>query len=679
MKLPIAKKISHETHIHGYVLQDPYYWMRDRKNPEVIDYLKSENIYTEHILNPTKNLQGKLYQEMLSRIKETDLSVPYRKGPYYYYSRTEKGKQYSIYCRKHKSLEAPEEVILDENELAKGNEYFDIGVLEMSPDHKRLAYSTDTKGDEIYTLLIKDLSTDENLKDEISNIGSSVEWAEDNVTIFYNTLDEAKRPYKLFRHKLGEEVSLDKEIYHEKDQKFSLSITKTKNHKYLILDLNSKTSSEVHYLRADTPLDKFKVILPREKDHEYSVEYHGEHFFILTNDQAKNFKLVKTPIAHTTKEHWEEVVSHRKDVLLDDFDVFRDFLVLYEREDGLPKIKVYQFSTRMGHYLAFDEAVYSAWEGNNPEFDSQTLRFGYSSLITPSTVYDYDMVQKTKELKKKQEVLGGYDPALYQSERMLVRSHDGKKVPLSVVYKKGLKKTGDQPCYLYGYGSYGIIIEPVFSSNRLSLLDRGFVFAIAHIRGGEDLGRPWYEDGKLQAKKNSFLDFIACAEYLIDEKYTSKDKLIISGGSAGGLLMGSVTNARPDLYKGVIMHVPFVDVVNTMLDATLPLTVTEYEEWGNPNEKLTFDYIRSYSPYDNIQKQRYPNIFVTGGLNDPRVQYWEPAKWTAKLRDLKTDKNLLLLKTHMGAGHSGPSGRYDYLREIAIDYAFIFHILGIKS
>jgi len=677
---PQAARKKHETRIHGKVMQDEYFWMRERGSKEILDYLNAENAYTDHVMSDTVPLQDELYHELVSRIKETDLSVPVRRGDYYYYSRTEKGKQYPIYCRKFKSAEAPETVMLDMNELAGGSEYFSFGVIAVSPDHRYVAYSSDTAGAEVYTLYIKDMQTGKLLPEVITNTATSAEWAEDNRTIFYVTLDEAKRPYKLYRHTLGETASKDVEVYHEKDEGFFLSIDKTRDRKYLILDLSSKTTSEEHFLDALKPAGQFSVIEPRRELHEYSVEHHAERFFILTNDSAKNFRLMETPDTAPARVNWKEVIPHRKDVKLDHIDVFQDHLVIFERSKGLNLIQICVLSTGLNHYLEFPEPVYTAWGGSNPEFDSTTLRFGYSSLVTPSSVYDYDMNTRTRELRKQQEVLGGYDPAQYLSERVYAAAEDGTEVPVSMVYRKGLKRDGTNPCFLYGYGSYGISMDPGFSSNRLALVDRGFIFAIAHIRGGGDLGRPWYEDGKLLKKKNTFTDFIACAEYLIKEKYTAPSNIVISGGSAGGLLMGAVLNQRPDLFNGVIMHVPFVDVLNTMLDKNLPLTVTEYDEWGNPeDEEKFFSYIASYSPYDNLKEASYPNVLVTGGLNDPRVQYWEPAKWTARLRGLKKDRNLLLLKMNMGAGHGGPSGRYDYLKEIAFDYAFIFKIMGIAK
>lgn len=676
---PAAAKKKHETHVHGLTLSDDYYWLRQRASREVLDYLNGENRYTEDVMADTRELQEKLFQELVSRIKETDLSVPVRRGDYFYYSRTEKGKQYPTFCRRHGSLEAAEEVFLDMNELGAGREYLSLGVLAVSPDHRYAAYSTDTEGSEVYTLYIKDLTTGKIFPETIPNTATSAEWGEDNRTVFYVTLDETKRPYKLYRHVLGTDPAQDIEVFHEKDEGFFLSIDKTKDRRFLILDLSSKTTSEEYYLDAANPSGEFRIIQPRRERHEYSVEHHGNRFFIVTNDQARNFRLMETPDDRPGMENWKEVIAHREEVKLDRIEAFRGHLVVYERYKGLNRIQIRSLTNGDPHYIEFPEPVYTAWGGSNPEFESTLLRYGYSSLITPNSVYDYDMNGRTSELRKRQEVPGGYDPSLYVSERIYAAAPDGTEVPISLVHRRTLSRDAANPCFLYGYGSYGISMDPGFSSNRLALLDRGFVFAIAHIRGGGDLGRPWYEAGKLLNKKNTFTDFIACAEHLCRKGYTSPSKLVISGGSAGGLLMGAVLNQRPDLFYGCVMHVPFVDVLNTMLDKTLPLTVTEYDEWGNPEDRKYFDAIRSYSPYDNIRPQNYPHMLVTGGLNDPRVQYWEPAKWVAKLREMKTDRNLLLLKINMGAGHGGPSGRYDYLREIAFDYAFILKILGMAD
>ena len=674
---PSAKIIPKDILIHGDKRTDHYFWLRERDNPAVIDYLKAENAYTEKMMQHTEELQSKLYQELVKRIKETDFDVPVKNGDFYYYRRTEKGKQYAIFCRKKYSLEAEEEIIFDQNEMAAGHDYYQLGVFKVSPNHKLLAFSVDTTGSETYTLYFKDLMTGTILDDQIPNTYYSLQWANDNQTIFYNTLNDAKRPFRLFKHKLEIDPNEDVLIYEEEDEMYFLSVDKTKSKKYLLLNLESKTTTEVRYLDADRPEERFKLIQPRQQKMEYYVEHHGDKFYILTNENAIDFKLMQTSVKHPQKNNWQEIIPHREKVKLNRVEPFENYLVIYEQDHGLEKIRITDLRRGQTHCIDFSEPAYGIGYASNPEFKSETLRFRYSSLVTPESVYDYNMRHKTRELKKRKEVLGGYDPALYHSERRFATAEDGTKIPISLVYKKGFKKDGSNPLFLYGYGSYGVTMEPTFNANRLSLLDRGFIFAIAHIRGGGMLGRTWYENGKFLYKKNTFTDFISCAEYLITENYTSKSQLVIYGGSAGGLLMGAVVNMRPDLFKVVVAKVPFVDVVNTMLDASIPLTVTEYEEWGNPNEKEFYEYIKSYSPYDNVQAKDYPNMLITAGLNDPRVQYWEPAKWTAKLRALKTDHNRLLLKTNMGTGHGGASGRYDYLKEVAFDYAFVFDVLEI--
>jgi oligopeptidase B len=676
---PVAKVVPKVDTVHGEVRVDNYYWLRERDNPEVIEYLKAENAYTEVVMKHTEPFQKKLYEEMVGRIKETDLSVPAREGDYYYYYRTERGKQYRIYCRKKGSLDAPEEVILDVNELAAGHDYCDIGALQVSPNQQLAAYTVDTTGGEVYTLYVKDLKTGELLPDVVPEMSGALVWANDNRTIFYSTLDDTKRPFRLYRHVLGSNPKDDPLIYEESDQAFYLSIDKTRSKKYLLMTLESITTTEVHFLDADDPLGKFRVIHPRQQEMEYYVGHHGDMFYIRTNDAAKNFKVMVAPVSDPSKANWRDVLPHRDTVMVDGIDLFENHLVVYEREKGLKRIRVRNFKTNEDYYVEFPEPVYTFRPTGNREYHTNILRFMYMSLVTPRSIFDYNMDDKTRELKKQDEVLGGYDPGQYRSERIFATAPDGTKIPISMVYRKGMVRNGDNPLLLYGYGAYGLSMEPYFSSQRLSLLDRGFIYAIAHIRGGEEMGRSWYEQGKLLHKKNTFTDFIACAEHLIAEKYTSPDKLVIWGGSAGGLLIGAVLNMRPDLFKAAIADVPFVDVVNTMLDPSLPLTVTEYEEWGNPHDKQYYEYIRSYSPYDNVQAQDYPNILITAGLHDARVQYWEPAKWTAKLRAMKTDNNLLLLKTKMGAGHRGASGRYDYLKDIAFKYAFILDLLGITQ
>ncbi|MHB2148954.1 S9 family peptidase [Calditrichota bacterium LG25] len=668
---PIAERIAHRDTMFNDVRVDYYYWLRDRNNPKVIEYLKAENAYTEAMMAHTKSLQEKLYREMVGRIKETDLSVPVKKGEYFYYTRTEKGLQYPIHCRKKGSLEAEEEVILDENELARGHKYFNLGVFEVSPNHRFLAFSVDTTGSETYTIYIKDLKTGRLFDEKIENTYYTLAWANDNQTFFYTVLDAAKRPFKLFRHQLGHDAKEDVLVHHETDDKFFITVRRSKSGKFIFLNLSSQVTSEERFLKADQPLKPFKVFQPRQYKVEYSLAHQGDYFYILTNQDAINFKLMRTPLNKIKPAYWQEVIAHDPQVMLERVEAFKDYLVVLLRDNGLKRIRVSDLKNNEIHFIEFEEPLYTVYLTGNAEYNSRTLRFNYQSLITPSSIYDYDLQTRERILKKKKEVLGGYDPANYQMERIWATAKDGVKVPISLVYKKGLKKDGTNPALLYGYGSYGISRDPYFSSNIFSLVDRGFVYAIGHIRGGGDLGRQWYEDGKLLKKKNTFTDFIACAEHLIKEGYTSEDKLSIAGGSAGGLLMGAVTNMRPELFKAVIAHVPFVDVLNTMLDPTLPLTVIEYDEWGNPNEEKYYWYIKSYSPYDNVSAQNYPNMLVTAGLNDPRVSYWEPAKWVAKLRATKTDDNLLLLKTNMGAGHSGASGRYDYLKEVAFDYAFL--------
>lgn len=674
---PVAMVEPKVDTLHGEVRIDNYHWLRERSNSDVNKYLEAENKYTETMMIHTEDFQVRLYKELVGRIKETDISVPEKVDEYYYYFRTEEGKQYPIYCRKKGSLEAAEEVLLDQNVLALGHRYFRIGVYEVSPNHQLLAYSSDTTGSETYTLYVKDLVRGELLEDMISNTYYSVEWASDNQTLFYNVLDDAKRPYKLFRHRLGADPKQDALVYHEKDESYYLSVSKTKSKEYLKLELGSNTTSEVRYLKADDPTGNFKILHPREHEMEYYIEHHGSKFYVLTNDRAKNFKLMEVSVSDPSKRNWKEFLPHRDSVKIDAFDTFENYLVVYEREKGLKKIRIIRMPNKESHYVDFPEPVYTFSPAENRDFHTTVVRFNYTSLVTPRSVFDYDMNTRTRELKKQYEVLGGYDPTLYQSERIFATASDGSKIPISLVYKKGIATNGQNPLYLTGYGSYGASSDPSFSSNRLSLLDRGFVFAIAHIRGGGEMGRYWYDQGKLLEKKNTFTDFIACAEHLIAQQYTSSDKLVISGGSAGGLLMGAATNMRPDLFKIVVARVPFVDVINTMMDASIPLTVTEFEEWGNPRDREYYEYMKTYSPYDNVEAKEYPTMLITAGFNDPRVAYWEPAKWAAKLRVLKTDKNLLFLKTNMGAGHGGPSGRYDYLKEIAFEYAFVLDAIGM--
>ncbi|MBX7152152.1 S9 family peptidase [bacterium] len=657
---------------------DPYYWLREKDNPDVIQYLKEENDFTEAMTAHTKVLQENLYKEMIGRIKETDESVPVKKGNFYYYHRTEKGKQYKIFCRKSGSFDAAEEILLDLNELAQAYDYLQLGVFEISPDHTLLAYSLDTAGSEEYTLYIKNLDNGKLLDEIIERTYYSLQWANDNRNFFYNTLDASSRPYRVHRHRLGTDPANDPVIFEEKDERFFVDIQKSRSESFLFIQIDSKRTSEVRFLPADSPEDSFQIIHPREDGLEYSVDHWGEYFLIRTNDRAINFKLMQTPVISPGKKFWKEVLPYREDIMIEGIDAFRNYWVIYERQEGIKQIRIINTENNIDHRIAFPEPIYYVYPSANAEFDTSVLRFSYTSLVTPLSIFDYEMNTRDRILQKQDDVKD-YDPNLYISERIWATADDGTKIPISLVYKKGLQKNGQNPALLYGYGAYGITMDPSFSSNRISLLDRGFVFAIAHIRGGEDLGRRWYEAGKLQFKKNTFTDFIACAELMISEKFTSRNRLAIMGGSAGGLLMGAVVNIRPELFHAVVAKVPFVDVMNTMMDPSLPLTVTEYEEWGDPNIQESFEYIRSYSPYDNVNPQNYPAMLVTAGLNDPRVSYWEPAKWVAKLRAMKTDVRALLLKTNMGAGHGGASGRYDYLKEIAFDYAFILDQVGIGA
>lgn len=677
---PIATVRPHTLPAHGHTRIDNYYWLREKENPEVIAYLEAENEYTKAIMKDTEPLQETLFQEMKGRIQETDLSVPVKMGDYFYYTRTEEGKQYNIHCRKQGNLENDEQIILDINALAGDSPYCAVGVFEPSPNHQLLAYSVDLAGNETYTIYVKDLRTGQNLPDVIPATYYSLAWANDNETLYYTVLDEALRPHQLRRHRLGSSIQDDVVVYQEEDARFFLSIGKSKDETYLLMSLNSKETDEVQFLAADNPTGTFQPIHPREQGVEYGAEHHRGRFYIFTNaDGAKNFKIVTAPVDNPGRANWTDLMPYDEAIKIDGLEMFRDHIVIYQRQDGLRQIRVGDLNSGDYHLIPFPEPVYTAWEGENPEFDTQVLRFHYASLITPQSIYDYHMVTQERTLRKQQPVLGGYEPEQYLSERVWAVAEDGTRVPISLVYKKGARDGGRAPLLLYGYGSYGHSIDPNFSSNRLSLLDRGFIYAIAHIRGGGEMGRLWYENGKYLHKRNSFTDFIACAEHLISEEYTTPQQLMAMGGSAGGLLMGAIATMRPDLFQGVIAHVPFVDVVTTMSDPTIPLTVTEYEEWGNPDDETYYRYMLSYSPYDMVTAQPYPNLLVTAGLNDPRVQYWEPAKWVAKLRVTKTDDNLLLLRTNMGAGHGGASGRYDYLREIAEEYVFFLEVLGLTD
>lgn len=675
---PVAERKPTTRQIHGETRSDDYAWLRDRNNPEVLDYLNAENQYTEAMTAHTKRLQETLFREMKGRTKETDETVPYKKDDYYYYTRTVQGKQYPIHCRKKDNLRAPEEIILDPNELAKGQKFFQLGVVKVSPDHKLLAYSEDCNGSETFIVRVKKLETGELLPDAIPNTDYGLEWASDNRTFFYTTLDDAKRPFKAFRHRLGVDPRSDELVHHETDEKFRVELSKTRSQAYILLSLNSQITSEVRFIETDRPDSEFRLIQTRTPGVEYRAAHHGDWFYLVTNEHAVNFKVMKTPVKSPSRENWVDVIPERRTVLVDGLDTFQHFFAIHERENGIKKLLIRSFRDQADFHVEFPEPVYSYMSMNNEEWDTWKIRVGYSSLITPKSVYDYDVRLKRLFLLKRDEVLGGYDPDRYVTERTSATADDGVNIPISLVYKKGLIRNGRNPTLLGGYGAYGFSSDPTFSAERISLLDRGFVVAIAHIRGGEEMGRAWYHAGKLLNKKNTFTDFIACAEHLITENYTSPEFLAVRGGSAGGLLMGAVTNLRPDLFKAVVAHVPFVDALNTMLDPTLPLTVIEYEEWGNPNEKAFYDYMKTYSPYDNVEAKAYPNMLITTGLNDPRVSYWEPAKWTAKLRAMKTDDNVILLKTNMGAGHGGASGRYDRWREVAFEFAFLVDTVGAR-
>ena len=685
---PLApvQPITHRD--HGDARVDSYYWLRERDNPAVLAYLEAENRYTEAMLAHTVPLQETLYEEMKSRIMETDESAPVAHGGYFYYHREEKGKQYRIYCRKKGTLDAEEQVLIDLNVEAEGRDYLRMGNFAVSPDHSLLAFALDTDGSETYTLHVKDLETGDLLPDRIENTYYGLEWANDNRTLYYTTLDPALRPYKLHRHRLGDAPSDDEVVYHEEDERFFLRLYKAKSERYIFFALGSAVTTEVFAIDAEDPAGQPRLIQPRVQDMEYFVTHHRsrsgeERFLILTNWEAENFRVMAAPVDTPAREKWQELIPHSPEVMLDHIEPFQDFLVVWERESGLTHIRIQDLRTGTffagkdspSHRVEQLEPVYTVFHGQNPEFTSQVLRYRYTSLVSPPTVFDYEMESRDRTLRKQDEVKG-YDPAAFTTERIWAAAPDGVRVPVSLVSPADIKKDSQNPCLLIGYGSYGMSYDPSFSSNLVSLLQRGFVVANAHIRGGGEMGRQWKEDGKYLKKKNTFSDFIACAETIIDRGYTSPSRLVISGRSAGGLLMGAVTNMRPDLFAGVVAGVPFVDVVNTMLDASIPLTVIEWEEWGNPADPEYYRYMMSYSPYDNVEAKEYPAILATAGLNDPRVQYWEPAKWVAKLRVCKTDENPLLLKTEMGAGHFSKSGRYDYLEEVALEYAFILDTTG---
>ncbi|HKQ03566.1 MAG TPA: S9 family peptidase [Blastocatellia bacterium] len=677
VKPPVARKSPKTTTIHGDTLFDDYAWMREKNNPEVLAHLEAENAYTDAVMKPTEGFQEALYKEFVERIKETDAGVPYKNGDYFYYSRTEQGKQYPILCRKRGGLDAKEEVYLDLNELAKGLKFLGLGPAAVSDDGNLLAYSIDTTGFRQFKLQVKDLRTGQLMADTAERV-TSLNWARDNRTLFYTVEDATtKRSFQLYRQRLGASAEM---IYEEKDELFDLDAARSRSKAFIFVTSGSYKSTEVRAIAADRPDDAPRLLLPREPEHRYYADHHGDSFYIRTNEGAKNFRLVAAPINDPRKKNWREVIAHRPEVLLAGMDFFKDYYVAYERRDGLPQLRVNEFNTNESHVIDMPEAVYAAFPAAGPEYDTSTFRFNYVSFTTPASVYDYDMKTRQRVLRKRTEVLGGFDPAQYQAERVYARAADGTRIPVSLVYKKGLQRDGQRPLLLQGYGAYAISLDINFSIPRLSLLDRGFIYAIAHIRGGGEMGEVWHDQGKMMMKRNTFTDFIAAAEHLIAEKYTSSDRLIITGGSAGGLLMGAVLNMRPELFKAAVVYVPFVDVMNTMLDESLPLTVGEFEEWGNPKVKAEYDYMRSYSPYDNIEAKRYPAILVRTSLNDSQVMYWEPAKYVARLRAMKTDNNPLLFRIKLGGGgHGGASGRYDALRDTAFDYAFMLSQVGIRQ
>ncbi|MGI8685374.1 MAG: S9 family peptidase [Acidimicrobiales bacterium] len=678
---PVAPKRTTTLTAHGDERVDEWYWLREKEDPEVIALLEAENAHTAATLAPTEELQKRIYDEIVGRILETDLSVPARKGDWWYLSRTVEGLQYPIWCRRKGGPEGPEEVILDQNTLAAGTDYFAVANTAVSPDTNRLVYGTDDNGSERYTLHIRDLTTGDDLSDEVPDTYYGVAWAGDNATVFYTRVDDAMRPFQLWRHTVGTPAADDVLVFQEDDERFFLGVGGTKSEQYVVASTESKITSEYRVLRADDPLGEFQVVQPRQQGVEYSIDHHGDRFLIVTNvDGAKNFKLMEAPVDDPGRTNWVEVVAHRDDVKLDGIDVFAGHVALFERAEGLRRIAVRRLADGDTHVIELPEQASTVFPDANMEFDTTVLRFGYTSMVTPRSVYDYDMENRTRDLLKQQPVLGGYDPADYETGRLWATAPDGERVPMSIVHRRGLALDGTAPALLYGYGSYEISIDPTFSPLRLSLLDRGVVFAIAHVRGGGEMGRRWYEHGKMLHKKNTFGDFVACAEHLVAGGYTSPERLAMRGGSAGGLLMGAVVNLRPDLFRAVVADVPFVDVLTTILDETLPLTVTEWEEWGNPKaDPEVYAYVKSYSPYDKVAAVDHPALLAIGGLNDPRVSYWEPAKWVQRLRDRGTGSRPVLLRTEMGAGHGGPSGRYDAWREEAQVYAFVLHELGVTG
>ena len=679
---PIAKVKDTILEMHGDKRVDPYYWLNDRENPEVIAYLDQENSYYQQMTAHTKELQQTLFEEMKSRIKEDDSSVPYFYNGYYYQTKYEKGQEYPIYIRRKGTLTANEEILFNCNEMAKGKAYFQLGTMSVSPDNKLAAFATDVVSRRLYTIQIKNLETGEILADKIENANPNLVWAEDSKTIFYTTKNiKTLRSEKVYKHTIGQEAKADEMVFFEKDETFDVFVSKTKSKKYVLIGSNSTMTTEYQFLDANQPNGKFQVFQSRIRGLEYDIDHFDGNFYILTNHQkATNFKVMKTPENKTGVANWTNVIEHREDVLVEGIEIFKDYLVVEERSEGLNKIRIKKWDGTSDSYLPFESETYTASLGTNPDFNATSLRYSYQSLATPPSVMEYHMQTKEKKVLKEVEVLGGkFNKENYEEKRLWATATDGTKVPISIVYKKGIKLNGKNPLLQYAYGSYGYSMDARFDSDRLSLLDRGFVYAIAHIRGGEEMGRQWYEDGKLLKKKNTFTDFIDCSKFLIAQKYTSPEHLYAMGGSAGGLLMGAVINMNPELYHGVIAAVPFVDVVTTMLDDSIPLTTSEYDEWGNPNDKVYYDYMKSYSPYDNIQAKTYPNLLVTTGLHDSQVQYWEPAKWVAKLRTVKENKNLIFLDTNMDAGHGGASGRFESLKETAKEYAFLLDLAGIKK
>jgi oligopeptidase B len=676
---PVAMEVPVADTLFGDVRVDNYFWMRNREDPEVIAYLEAENEYTAAMTTHLEELQETIYEEMVGRLKETDLTVPYMDNGYYYYERTEEGLDYPIFCRKKGSLDAEEEVLLDQNLMSEGQEYFEIWATRVSPDNTMLAYAVDTTGAEVFTLFVKDLTTGELLSDVIPEIDYALEWGDDNVTLFYTTTDEAKRSDKLWRHTLGTDPSDDILVHHETEPGYGVWIDRTRSDEYLVMSVGSRDTDEHYLLEASDPTGEFELVAGRVEEVEYNLAHRGDEFYIRTNEDAKNYKVMRAPADALSKENWTEVVPHREDVKVERIEAFAGHLVIAEREKGQRRIRVMNLSSGDEHYIEFPEPVYAVYPNENRVYETATLRFTYMSHVTPRSVYDYDMNARELNLLKQQEVLGGYDASLYKTERVFATAGDGTEVPISMVYRRDAKREDGNPVYLNGYGAYGASMDPWFSSNRLSLLDRGVIYATAHVRGGGEMGEEWYEQGSMLNKKNTFTDYIACSEHLVAAGYAPRDGLVATGGSAGGLLMGAVANMRPDLYRIIVADVPFVDVLNTMLDASIPLTVGEYDEWGNPNEEEYYWYMKSYDPYGNVGALEYPDMLITASLNDPRVQYWEPAKWTAKLRAKKAGDNLLLLKTNMGAGHGGASGRYDRMKEWAFEYAFVLDRLGLNE